>query len=66
MKRIHRQDIKTRLARLARLRCTGTPSQIAMQFDIGERTVKRLVSEMRDDGIDISYRKEIMSYIISE
>jgi hypothetical protein len=63
MNKFQREDIKVRLYKLATLRSTGTPADLALRFNIGERSVKRLVKEMRDDGIDIRYSQSMVSYV---
>ena len=52
-----------RILKLAALRCTGAPSDLAERFDISERHVKRIVKEMRDDGTEIWYSQSRRSYV---
>jgi predicted DNA-binding transcriptional regulator YafY len=58
--------IKERILQLVRLRSTGTPSQLAMKFEISERSVKRIIRELRDAGNNIVYDYNCMSYICVE
>jgi predicted DNA-binding transcriptional regulator YafY len=55
--------IKERIMQLVRLRSTGTPSQLAMKFEISERSIKRIIRELREAGINIRYDYNSMSYI---
>jgi predicted DNA-binding transcriptional regulator YafY len=58
--------IKGRIIQLAKLRSTGTPAQLAMKFEISERSVKRIIRELREAGANIRYDYNCMSYIWSE
>ena len=48
---------------LVRLRSTGTPSQLAMKFEISERSIKRIIRELREAGNNIRYDYNCMSYV---
>jgi len=63
MTRDKRQKIKERLLVLIRMQSTGSPADLAWQFGISERSVKRLVSEMRDEGYDIVFRHSCNTYL---
>jgi DNA-binding Lrp family transcriptional regulator len=63
MTRFERDCIKERILNLARLKCTGTPSDLGEKFEISERSVKRIVKEMREEGIDIRYDYASLSYV---
>jgi hypothetical protein len=63
MNRYERETLKVRILRLAELRSTGTPSALASRFETSERTIKRLVKELRDDGNDIIFCHLRRSYI---
>ena len=66
MKKSHRETIKVRILKLATLRSTGPPAELAERFEIGERSVKRLVKEMRDQGTGIRYSLSRRSYVTEE
>jgi biotin operon repressor len=66
MNRFEKQTFKSRLLKLAKLKGTGTPSDLADRFEISERTIKRLVKELRDEGINIWYSPSVMSYVTEE
>ena len=53
-----------RILKLAELKSTGTPAELAIQLEISERSVKRLVMEMRQAGHDISYCQARRSYVL--
>ena len=55
-----------RLLKLATLRCTGAPGDLAIRFEISERHVKRIVKEIRDDGTNIWYCQSRRSYVTGE
>jgi biotin operon repressor len=62
----NRNELKKTLLHLAKNGGTGTPVILAKKLGIGERSVKRMVSELRDDGHEIVYSRYIDSYIIRE
>jgi len=66
MNKFRKEALKVRLLRLAELRCTGAPADLALRFEISERHVKRLVKEIRDDGTEIWYSQTRRSYITGE
>ncbi len=66
MNRFRRETLKSRILRLAGLRGTGTPAELAIKLEISERSVKRIVKEIRDEGISIRYNSRRGSYIIDE
>lgn len=61
-----RQKLKNRLLRLTDNGSTGSPSVLAKNLGIGERSVKRLVSELREEGHNIVYSRHADSYIIRD
>lgn len=63
MKRLERRNLKVRILRLADLKSTGSPSDLAERFDISIRSVKRYVSEIREDGIVIRYCPVRRTYV---
>ena len=66
MNRFQKQVFKARLLKLAKLKSTGGPADLASRFEISERTVKRMVSEIREEGINIRYCKSRGSYVTEE
>ncbi|HNW57022.1 MAG TPA: hypothetical protein PKM69_04560 [Bacteroidales bacterium] len=58
-----KEALKHRLLKLAELKSTGAPADLAFRFEISERSVKRIVKEIRDEGIDIRYSQTYRSYV---
>lgn len=63
MKKIQRENLKVRILKLADLQSTGTPSELAYRFDISERSIKRIVSEIRGEGKEIRFSSTRKSYV---
>jgi hypothetical protein len=63
MTRINREHLKVRILRLASLKSTGSPADLAFRLDISERSVKRIVSEIREQGKKIKYSPLRESYV---
>ena len=66
MNKFQKQDLKDRILKLAKLKSTGAPSDLAFRFEISERSVKRMVREIRVEGINIRFNQSIGSYLIEE
>jgi len=66
MNKFQRETLKKRLLKLAILKSTGAPAELAIRFEISERSVKRIVQEIRDDGTDIRYSQLRRSYVTDE
>lgn len=66
MNKFHKEALKARLLKLAALRCTGAPADLALRFEISERHVKRIVKEIRDEGTMIRYSQTRRSYVTGE
>ena len=64
MNKSEKACIKGRILKLASLKCTGTPTGLATKFEISERSVKRIIKEMRDEGILIRFDYSRISYVI--
>jgi DNA-binding Lrp family transcriptional regulator len=64
MNKFEKACIKKRILKLASLKCTGTPADLASKFEISERTVKRIIKEMRDEGSLIRFDYLRSSYVI--
>jgi biotin operon repressor len=63
MNKLQKQSYKDRIVNLARLKSTGPPADLAFRLEISERSVKRFVKEIREEGTDIWYCQTIMSYV---
>lgn len=63
MNKFQRETLKKRLLKLAILKSTGAPAELAIRFEISERSVKRIVQEIRDEGTDIRYSQLRRSYV---
>ena len=63
MTRINREHLKVRILKLATLKSTGSPADLAIRLDISERSVKRIVSEIREQGNEIKYSQLRKSYV---
>jgi transposase len=66
MNKLQRATFKVRIIKLAVLRSTGPPAELAIRFEIGERSVKRLVKEIRDEGTELRYSQTRRSYVTEE
>jgi biotin operon repressor len=66
MKRINKESMKVRILRLADLQSTGSPSDLAFKLGISPRSVKRIVSEIRNNGQMIRYCPLRHSYVRDE
>jgi DNA-binding Lrp family transcriptional regulator len=65
MNKFERNLIKRRILKLAQLRSTGTPAELAQKFEISERSVKRIIRELREEGEIVKYDYPSMSYVLS-
>ncbi len=63
MNKLQKQSYKDRIVNLARLKGTGSPADLALRLEISERSVKRIVREIREEGTDIRYCQIRMSYV---
>jgi biotin operon repressor len=66
MTRAEKESLKFRILRLAALKSTGSPADLASRFEISERSVKRIVSEIRDQGNTIRYCPMRRSYVMEK
>jgi len=64
MTRDRRRIIKERLLRQIRMQTTGSPADLAGLLGIHERSVKRMVSELRDEGYNIVFWHAGNSYVL--
>jgi biotin operon repressor len=63
MNKFQKETLKKRLLKLAMLKSTGAPADLAIRFEISERSVKRIVREIREAGTEIRYSKARRSYV---
>jgi biotin operon repressor len=63
MNRFEKDQIKERIIKLARLKSTGTPAELGERFEISERSVKRAIKEIREEGIDLRFDYVSVSYV---
>lgn len=52
------------LLQLIRLQSTGSARELSAKFNISERTVKRMIDTLRQQGYKITYQRSIGSYIL--
>jgi biotin operon repressor len=64
MTSFRKEMVKARLLKMAELKSTGSPSDVARKLDISERSVKRFVGELRREGKAIRFSHSIRSYVI--
>lgn len=63
MNKCYKKTLKVRLIKLAALKSTGAPADLALRFEISERSVKRIVREIREEGTDLHYSLSRRSYV---
>jgi hypothetical protein len=66
MNKFQKEAYKLRLLKLATLKSTGAPGELALRFEISERSVKRIVRELREEGTDLRYSPVRRSYVTEE
>ncbi len=66
MNKFEKEALKSRFLRLVALKCTGSPADLAKRFEICDRTVKRIVKEIRDEGTELRYSQVRRSYVTEE
>jgi len=66
MSRIDRDNLKVRILKLADLKSTGSPDHLALMLGISPRSVKRIVSEIREEGQEIRYCPLRGSYVLEK
>jgi DNA-binding Lrp family transcriptional regulator len=66
MNKFEKACFKERIIRLVKLKSTGTPSQLAQKFEISERSVKRIIRELKADGMVTRFDHDRISYIDSD
>jgi hypothetical protein len=66
MNKTEKDCIKVRILKLASLKCTGTPAALAAIFEISERSIKRIIKEMREEGNNLRFDYSRVSYVIED
>ena len=66
MNKFQKETLKMRLLKLASLKSTGAPAALALRFEISERSIKRIVKELREEGTDLRYSQTRQSYVTEE
>jgi predicted transcriptional regulator len=56
------KDNLDRIDQLIRLNATGTPKELALKLEITERTVYRIIRQLKEIGFPIYFNKAIRSY----
>jgi len=64
MNKFEKACIKCRILQLAKLKSTGTPSELAMKFEISVRSIKRIIRELKDEGLNLRYDYNSVSYVL--
>ncbi len=55
-----------RIKQLAEKGITGKPESLATELGISQRTLRRMLTNLRFVGVDITYCRKCESYIIKE
>ena len=63
MARLDKEDLKVRILKLAELKSTGRPADLAARLEISERSIKRIVREIREEGNEIRFCQVRKSYV---
>ena len=66
MNKFQKETLKMRLLKLASLKSTGAPAELALRFEISERSIKMIVKELREEGTDLRYSQTRQSYVTEE
>ncbi|MEI6049344.1 MAG: hypothetical protein WCS03_10640 [Bacteroidota bacterium] len=66
MNKFQKETLKVRLIKMAMLKSTGAPADLALRLEISERSVKRFVKEIREEGTEIRYCQFRRSYVTEE
>lgn len=65
MKIYEYQERLSRIQNLAKRNATGTPKELADKMGISERTLLRLVKQIKHQGISIEYCRKTNTYLIN-
>ena len=66
MTRYEKENIKVRILKLAALKSTGSPDDLAFRFGVSPRTVKRYAREIREEGNELKFSQVAGSYVLEE
>jgi biotin operon repressor len=66
MARFQKENMKVRILKLAALKSTGNPAELAFKLGISPRSVKRLAHELRQAGHEVRYCRGRDTYIADE
>ncbi|MCB0735969.1 MAG: HTH domain-containing protein [Bacteroidetes bacterium] len=54
-----------RILELVKFKRTGTPKALAQKLNVSERTLRRMIAHLKEEGIAIRYNRSIQSYTIN-
>lgn len=54
-----------RIQELAKRNATGSPKELAEKINVSERTLFRLVQNIKEQGVEIEYCRKISTYFIN-
>jgi predicted DNA-binding transcriptional regulator YafY len=60
------QERLNRIHDLAKRNATGTPKELATKIGVSERTLFRLVKQIKYKGISIEYCRKVNTYFINK
>jgi biotin operon repressor len=63
MARFQKENMKVRILKLASLKSTGNPAELALKLGISPRSVKRLAHELRQAGHEVRYCRSRDTYV---
>ena len=64
MTKTKRELMKESILNLVRLRSAGTPADLAGRFGVSERSIKRMISELKREGYRITFWHGGNTYIL--
>lgn len=59
------QEKLGRIKELAKRNATGSPKELAQRMNVSERTLFRLVQNIKEQGVPIEYSRKINTYYIN-
>ena len=59
------QEKLIRIQELAKRNATGSPKELAERINVSERTLFRLVQNIKEQGVQIEYCRKISTYFIN-
>ncbi len=65
MKFYEYQEKLIRIQELAKRNATGSPKELAERINVSERTLFRLVQNIKEQGVEIEYCRKISTYFIN-